>query len=389
MRRVRWNIVQLLLVIYLLFSVLFSKKLDADIYSLYINPLVLLIIAISAFIYTDNHHGRFVNYDDNKKTVLIATLFYIIIYFLSGIIFGYSKTIYSHSFFGILKNVYQIIIPIIFIEYIRSAIINENKNNILFIVLYTIIFILIEVNFPRLLSVLNDREETFKYISVYVLPTIFGNFLYTYLTLQGSYKLSLIYRLIIQFIYLITPVFPSHDWFIQGVFGILSPGVIYMAIKFQLSKKILRDKKEIKRAKSKKFVPVVIIMTFFVLFMAGVFKYAPIAILSNSMTPVYYKGDVLVYSKMTEEELKNIKKDNIIIYSKEGQFIAHRVIDAYKQNDKYYFITKGDANLQPDLVPVEGNDIIGLYIFHIKYIGYPSVWLNRFFRYQEAKVEIK
>ena len=123
--------------------------------------------------------------------------------------------------------------------------------------------------------------------------------------------------------------------------------------------------------------------------MAGIFKYAPIAMLSNSMTPVYYKGDVLVYRKVTKEELKNIKKYNIIIYSKEGQYIAHRVMNIYQKNEKYYFITKGDANLQDDLDPVEEEQVIGLYKFHIKYIGYPSVWLNRFFRYEDAKVEIK
>ena len=147
MKRVRWNLIQVLLVIYLLFSILFSRKIDANIYSYYINPLVLLIIAISAFIYTDNHHGRFVNYDDNKKTVIIATLLYIIIYFLSGLIFGYANTIYDHSIMGIIKNMYQYVFPIIFIEYIRSAIVNENKNNMLFIVLYTLVFILIELIF--------------------------------------------------------------------------------------------------------------------------------------------------------------------------------------------------------------------------------------------------
>lgn len=389
MKRVRWNLIQVLLVIYLLFSILFSRKIDANIYSYYINPLVLLIIAISAFIYTDNHHGRFVNYDDNKKTVIIATLLYIIIYFLSGLIFGYANTIYDHSIMGIIKNMYQYVFPIIFIEYIRSAIVNENKNNMLFLVLYTLVFILIEANFPRLIESFSDREESFQYISAFVLPTIFGNFLYTYLTLKGSYKLVLIYRLIIQITYLLVPIFPAHDWFVQGVFGILSPGVIYLSIKFQLNKKVLRDKKDIKKAKSKGYIPIVIIMSIFVLFMAGIFKYAPIAMLSNSMTPVYYKGDVLVYRKVTKEELKNIKKYNIIIYSKEGQYIAHRVMNIYQKNEKYYFITKGDANLQDDLDPVEEEQVIGLYKFHIKYIGYPSVWLNRFFRNEAAKVEIK
>lgn len=389
MRKARWNVLHIILLIYLLFSVFFSTRFDLVLYNMYINPLVLFVLACFTFVYSNNTHGRFVNLDDNKKTVLIATLFYIIIYFISGLIFGFSKTIYSHDIAGLLINIYQFILPIICIEYMRSYVINDSKNNKSLVILFTVIFTLMEINYPRLIASFSDYEGAFQYIAAYILPIIFGNVLYTYLTIVGSYKLVLVYRLIIQGVYLITPIFPYHDWFIMGVFGILAPSTIYMSIKFELSERLLRNKKDIRKAKSKGFIPTVIIMVLFVLFMAGFFKWLPIAILSNSMSPYFTKGDVVVYSKKDDESLKNIEKDTIIVYSKEGQYVVHRVIDKYERNGKYYFVTKGDANLDKDLMPVLDEDVMGIYKFHIKYIGYPSVWLNRFFRYQDAKVEIK
>ena len=33
--------------------------------------------------------------------------------------------------------------------------------------------------------------------------------------------------------------------------------------------------------------------------------------------------------------------------------------------------------------------ISGMYVFHVKYIGFPSIWLYEYFNNKDAKVEIK
>ena len=389
MKKVRFNIIYIILVFFLLFLMFFSNKIDNVIYTNYLYPLLLLVIAAFAYKESNNNHGRFTSQINNKKTILIATLFYIIIYYLSGLVFGFAKTIYAHDITSIILNIYHIIVPIIFIEYIRSYVINENKNNKLFIYILTIIFIMIEINYPRLYGELTDNEKAFQYIAAYILPLIFGNILYTYLTINGSYKLVLIYRVIIELSFLLTPVFPAHDWFIKGVFGIIAPAVVYMSIKYDLSRKQLRSRKEIKKTKSIWYIPVVLLLTLFVLFMAGLFKATPIAILSNSMSPLFCKGDVVIYNKITEEELKNIAEGTIIVYSKESQIVVHRVINVYQKNNEYYFITKGDANNAKDGDPVNQKEVLGIYTFHVKYIGWPSVKLNEYFKNEKPLVEIK
>ena len=70
------------------------------------------------------------------------------------------------------------------------------------------------------------------------------------------------------------------------------------------------------------------------------------------------------------------EKYDIIIYSIDKQLVAHRIINKKEEKEELYFKTKGDANISPDLKWVKEDQVIGKYEFHIKYIGYPSVWFS-------------
>lgn len=390
MKRVKFNIFHLVILIYLIFSIFINKLIDLKTYNLIINPIFWLIISISIYIRTGNAHGRFSKLNENEKTILITTLFYLIINFMSGLIFGYTSNPYSNKVIPFLTNFWQIVIVIMGIEYTRSYVINENKNNKLFVILFTIIFILLEINFSKLFSSINDREELFKYVSSTLLPLIFGNILYTYLTIKGSYKLVYIYRVIVEVTFLIVPILPNFDWFMIGIRGIIVPAIIYLVLKYTSNYKSVRTRSNGRKKQNPLiYVPVFSIILIFVLFMAGIFIYEPIAVLSNSMNPVFYRGDVVIYRKVDNNKLKNIKKYNIIIYSKDGQAVVHRVVDKYIKDGETYFITKGDANISNDLNPVSESQVIGVYQLSIKYIGYPSVWLNQIFNYEKPNVEIK
>ena len=126
-----------------------------------------------------------------------------------------------------------------------------------------------------------------------------------------------------------------------------------------------------------------------VLFMLGFFKYEPIAVLSNSMVPTYTRGDVLIYEKMSLDDLKKLEVNSIIIYSYHNQSIAHRIVEIVKKDDKVQYRTMGDNNNaeDPDLVSVD--QIIGVYKTQVKYIGFPSVWLHDFITEEKAAVETK
>ena len=93
------------------------------------------------------------------------------------------------------------------------------------------------------------------------------------------------------------------------------------------------------------------------------FGYVPYAVMSGSMKPKIPVG-ALVY---IDTNNKTVQVDDVIAYSlSNGTTVTHRV--AAVQDGGY--ITKGDANDDEDLAPVNANQVIGKYVFHIPLIGY-------------------
>lgn len=88
----------------------------------------------------------------------------------------------------------------------------------------------------------------------------------------------------------------------------------------------------------------------------SVFNFRMFTVVSESMTPVYNIGDVLIAK---EVEPSKIKEGDVISYlgkysNFEGKVITHRVVKTEKKEDgKYYFRAKGDANIVEDPIVAE------------------------------------
>lgn len=390
MKGIRLIYIYLLLIIYIPLGI-YLKNLNPTRYSLIINPLLMVILSlIIIFTHNNNFNRAQKNLKRYAKSVFIVMLVYILVYCILGLIFGFVRSPFSKQIGTLLKNVWQYIVSAIAIEYVRSTILKANKRNKLIIFITIIIFILISVNVPYLLNTFNNKEASFSYIFGTIIPLIFSEVLCTYLVLVGNYKLSIIYSGFNKAIVILLPVYPNLDWFSNGILGILLPIITYVVVKYD----VVQSDKKIKRYKKREYNPILYIPLFtfvitFVAFMIGLFKYEPIAILSNSMYPIFSRGDVIIFYNPTEIEKNEIKVGDIIIYAYKGQYISHRVIKIVDKYDEIVFETKGDNNNSPDLELVKKNQIKGIYKFSVKYVGYPSVYLNDFIKGKEAEVEIK
>src|SRR5574344_84953 len=331
MHSVKFNFLHLSLIIYLACIIIFHGFINMPVFNFIIKPLFWLSM-VNLVYKKYNYPKRFDKLNDNLKTMVIATLFYLILNFLSGLIIGYTKNPYSLQFISFISNFYQIVLVIIFIEYTRSAVINRNANNKFMVIFFTIIFLMLEINYNTLFNDFLDREILFKYVCSTIIPLMFANILYTYLTLKGSYKLVLVYRILTETCFLIIPILTKLDWFMLGIRGIIAPTIIYLFIKFTNTNHL--ERKTIRRKKTKNpliYVPLFTIIIVFVGFMIGIFKYEPIAILSNSMEPVVNRGDVVIDRKGTKEELANLEIYTIILYNKEAQTILYRIMEKYTE----------------------------------------------------------
>lgn len=111
-----------------------------------------------------------------------------------------------------------------------------------------------------------------------------------------------------------------------------------------------------------------------------------VVVVSGSMEPNLHKGDLLFLKGKDAEDIKNGtiegKEGDIIVFNARGLWIhapsdpiVHRVVDKMYDNG-WFFLTKGDANPNPDEAWVPETRILGVVVGRIPYIGWVKIILT-------------
>ena len=378
----------LILTVYTILTIYIITK-NYSIYMNIVNPIFWSCIIVYLLLYMKHFYIRFSG--DRKYLIcIIISCIYVIAYFYLGFIFGFSKNPYNYDVKSIFHNILIQVIPIIGVEIARGVLVIQNKNNKLALIYITIILILVGINYNLYFQLYSNKEQFFQYNCSNILPSIALGILYTYLTQKIFYLFSLIFRLFNILFIILLPILPNIDWYITGSIYMLSSVLIYIVFKYKFSKDKRNIRKKHEKLNSKiSYIITLILAIILICFMIGIFKYKSITILTNSMSGTFERGDIIIYKKLTVEELKKIPLYSIIVYNIGDQYIAHRVVSVIKENNNVFYQTKGDNNNVSDKLLVYPNQIKGIYTFHIKYLGFPSVWLHDYFNPESAKVEIK
>lgn len=131
----------------------------------------------------------------------------------------------------------------------------------------------------------------------------------------------------------------------------------------------------------------------------------PFAVMSGSMEPAYPVG-ALIYIKDAEPAEIRVGDPITYVMNAEQLVSTHRVVkidvvhtvqkpvtddlgcpvqgddgnplyeDVPLVESAYYFTTKGDANPVQDATPVSGENVLGVPVFCVPYLGYVSTWLQ-------------
>ncbi len=99
----------------------------------------------------------------------------------------------------------------------------------------------------------------------------------------------------------------------------------------------------------------------------------PYTVLSGSMEPTYHTGS-LIYVKEVEPEEVEVGQAITFVLNEELVVATHRVIEIDEENQHFY--TKGDANASPDGSPVHFENLIGVPVFSIPYLGYLANYIQ-------------
>lgn len=306
---------------------------------------------------------------------------YITINFIIGVILKQLKaTPYDISPKGLLLN-FMIIIPaLVAREKIRAygigTIWRTLKHRRFAIVAFTLLMALTEINLAKIHK-LDGAEGIVTYLLCDVLAVFARNYLMSVLVFYGGSRASMFYFGILQLFEKCFPFLPEIPWIATGAVGIMFP--IFFGS--YIAERCAMERAE-KRPEDPKgdfgYVTILTLAILFSWFSVGVFHVYPSTVLTGSMEPVIYPGDVVLIQKMLkEEDIEALKEGDIINFQRGKITITHRIEEILKDEaGNLSFVTKGDNNKSRDEQIVLPNDVKGIIVQVVPKVGIPILWVK-------------
>jgi signal peptidase I len=340
--------------------------------------IILAILAIIFFGYpkiiTNENTSKF------RKLTIISIFIYLLILYTIGLAIGFLSNSYSLQPLSIINNIYNVTFFAIAIEVFRYVFINakESYGQKGYIYVITFLITLLEVNLYMGDYSLSTITSSFKFVTLTFLPILIKNITLSYLTSKTDYKAAIIYRFIMDIVYVyIMPIQPDLNDFFQSITTILLPYIMLIYAtritdskeKVEIEDYISENKKIIKLSD----IPYMAVMAVFACVIIGIGPFKLIGIETGSMTPVIKVGDGVLINKLCNRD--ELKEGDIVAYiNDEDVIVVHRI---YKVNKDNTFITKGDFNNSADIKYVTKKQIKGKVMFKIPFIAYPSIYFKR------------
>lgn len=243
---------------------------------------------------------------------------------------------------------------------------------------------------------LSSAQNWFTLIVVVAGLGLLENILLTYVAYQYDYRINLVYRLIMDLPIYVLPILPDAGEYLPNIFRIsfvflltLGLASLHYSNKVALSNVARRPKthqtdSQMTRRRICKWAGVSmlsLVVVSFVMLMSGLFHYHLLAIGSNSMSPSIERGDMVLVEKTKDYD--RMRTGDVLVYRHSNVVMVHRITEVKQDGKNKVFITKGDANGAEDHWQVQQADVIGIARGRISALGFPTLWLNELFNYQE------
>ena len=309
--------------------------------------------------------------------ILSCVIVYFILAYLLGFFLGFLTNGYSLELHSIVDNIFSPIIIILASEVLRYVFICPNKDKKIGIIVLAILLASLELTLNAGVIKFLDFKTTFQTIAMYILPISLKHIVLTYLTYHCGFKASILYRLAMDLYCYVIPFIPDLGDYLNIVFNITLPFAIYIFASSEIRQYNKNQAEEVIKKEGKKrdfiTVPVIIFIFCFAILISGIAPVTIVGVASGSMNPAINRGDGVLVTKAKEADLR---EQDIIVFQRKEKKIIHRIISKEEVDGSFVYHTKGDANNTADEGTVKYEDIIGKVNFKIRYIAYPSLYLN-------------
>lgn len=327
---------------------------------------------------------------ESSYYALLGAGLVIIVQILAAAFFGsFRKSPYSHTLSGIVCNLWGVIPAVFFRESFRCLLLLKGKhyiggkrhgrwqwNRVLTGLGAIILFTALQLNYMKILT-LHSTQEVMTYLFEFLLPLVIRQALLNELMLQGKMRATVLYELVRILFEWLFPILPALNWFITAIVDNCVPCIL-LCVLSERRTRLTADWHRVKKDMGKGIWITMIGCVAFIWFFAGVFPVYPSVVLTGSMEPVIYPGDLVLIEKFTsKEEVLKLKEGEILNFQRDHINISHRILNVITDDaGNVYFETKGDNNSTKDVQLVEMKDVKGIIRYTIPKIGMPVLWLK-------------
>lgn len=388
-------IVGSIIFLYLLNNYVIPTSFDGILGTYIIRPLLWCILAVFVIFIANHEQVRIWKFNRIRRwtigrspldAAILLGGFQVSMLIIAGLFFGFGVSPYSHSFFGIIMNLFLIASAIFAVELSRSYLIKKNatRNHSLTLVLFavTMLFVIIQID-PSQFSILSfsDPQLAVKFIGETIIPLIAIGLFASYLAYIGGAAPAIIYMLLITGFEWFSPILPDIDWALSALINTIAPAIGFLILQNSIEEttKGPKRKRESHHDPMLGWTGVAMISLFLVFFSFGFFGVEPTVISSGSMQPALDVGDIVIISEL---DIDSLKVGDIIQYRQANISIpiVHRIDEIKTEEGVTLFFTKGDANNNRDMEPVRANQIMGKALFNIPKIGWIPLMVKQLFQ---------
>ena len=304
-----------------------------------------------------------------------CSIVYVFAMMISGMVFGFGKSPYNHSLYGLVLNIFQLFSALIAKELVRDYLVNGSGRNPKYgDCIFAAVFIYLLSFNPDQFVNLETNLQIIQFIGIDMIAKLCISSFATYLVSIGGPALSILYLGIHDGFFWFCPILPNLSWIAQAFIEILLPasGLMLMRYCFRKRTGFTARKKDTENPLG--WITALVVSVLIIWFTVGVFPVRPYVIITGSMIPEIYPGDIV----LVKRDIDNLKAGEIIQYKSGDINIIHRITEIVEEKDTYLYITKGDNNSSVDPKPVSINNIRGRVIFTVPKVGYPALLFYRY-----------
>jgi len=379
-RRATWITVALLAGIYLAINFGLTRAFGNFAGTYIVQPLLWLLLAgATVFLPRYRTAARLKDKTSILQLAIIFGFFQVILCVIGGFFSSFGKSPYSFTLTGILTNLFFVGSMLVGMELSRAWLINHlwKKHTFLTITFVAVLYTVLSVPLAQI-SGLKPQVESISFINSTLLPLLAENLLASFFALTAGPLAAIAYRGVIQAFWWFCPILPDLPWAFKGLIGTALP-IIGLVVTNSLYPPQPRHRQTrlAREGSMAGWIITTILAVAIIWFAVGLFPFHPALVASNSMTPTMNVGDVVIITKVPADV---IKTGDIIQFRKEEKVsVMHRVVEIRETNGVKSFITKGDANSEPDTDPVIPENVMGKAVFTIRKIGWASIVVKSFF----------